>query len=127
MSATTVTSTPVRALLMAWAVIARQEANMTGQCDSRDLKVFLDCDEWLEDEIKPEIDFVEFVDNRHEADVCMTVMPDSSHGTARHYRARFAGAGRFAMIEASARLHLPRRQLRGFPRLHSAGPEIATA
>ena len=127
MIATTVTSTPVRALLMAWADIARQEANMTGQCDSRDLKVFLDCDAWLEDEIKPEIDFVEFVDNRHEADVCMTVTPDTSHGTVRHYRARFAGNGRFAMIEASARLHLPKRQLGGFPRLHSTGPEIATA
>ena len=127
MIATTVTSTPVRALLMAWATIARQEANMTGQCDSRDLKVFLDCDAWLEHEIKPEIDFVEFVDNRQEADVCMTVAPDSSYGTVRHYRARFAGAGRFAMIEASARLHLPKRQLGGFPRLYSAGPEIATA
>lgn len=127
MIATTVTSTPVRALLTAWATIARQEANMNGQPDSRDLKVFLDCDAWLEDEIKPEIDFVEYVDNRQEADVCMTVMPDSSYGTVRHYRVRFAGAGRFAMIEASARLHLPKRQLARFPRLRSAGPEIATA
>ena len=127
MIATTVTSTPVRAMLMAWAAIARQEADMNGQYDSRDLKVFLDCDTWLEDEIKLEIDFVEFVENRHEADVCMTVMPDTSHGTVRHYRVRFAGAGRFAMIEASARLHLPKRQLGGFPRLHSTGPEIATA
>jgi hypothetical protein len=127
MIATTVTSTPVRALLMAWATIARQEANMNGQHDSRDLKVFLDCDAWLEDEIKPEMDFVEYVDNRQEADVCMTVMPDSSYGTVRHYRVRFAGAGRFAMIEASARLHLPKRQLARFPRLRSAGPEIATA
>ncbi len=127
MIATTVTSTPVRAMLMAWAAIARQEADMTGQYDSRDLKVFLDCDAWLEDEIKPEIDFVEFVDNRNEADVCMTVMPDTSHGTVRHYRVRFAGAGRFAMIEASARLHLPKRQLTGFGRLRAAGPDIATA
>ena len=127
MIATNVTSTPVRALLQAWAAIARQEADMTGRHDSRDLKVFLDCDAWLEDEIKPDIDFVEYVDNRNDADVCMTVMPDSSHGTARHYRVRFAGAGRFAMIEASARLHLPKRQLSGFPRLHSTGSEIATA
>jgi len=127
MIATTVSSTPVRALLMAWAAVARQEADATGQSDSRSLKVFLDCDAWLEDEIKPEIDFVEYVDSRHEADVCMTVMPDSSYGTVRHYRVRFAGAGRFAMIEASARLHLPRRQLSGFPRLYSTGPEIATA
>jgi hypothetical protein len=127
MIATTVTSTPVRAMLMAWAAIARQEADMNGQYDSRDLKVFLDCDTWLEDEIKLEIDFVEFVENRHEADVCMTVMPDTSHGTVRHYRVRFAGAGRFAMIEASARLHLPKRQLTGFGRLRSVGPDIATA
>ena len=127
MIATTVTSTPVRAMLMAWAAIARQQADMNGQYDSRDLKVFLDCDTWLEDEIKLEIDFVEFVDNRQEADVCMTVAPDSSYGTVRHYRARFAGAGRFAMIEASARLHLPKRQLTGFGRLRSVGPDIATA
>jgi len=127
MIATTVTSTPVRAMLMAWAAIARQQADMNGQYDSRDLKVFLDCDTWLEDEIKLEIDFVEFVENRHEADVCMTVMPDTSHGTVRHYRVRFAGAGRFAMIEASARLHLPKRQLTGFGRLRSVGPDIATA
>jgi hypothetical protein len=127
MIATTVTSTPVRAMLMAWAAIARQQADMNGQYDSRDLKVFLDCDTWLEDEIKLEIDFVEFVENRHEADVCMTVMPDTSHGTVRHYRVRFAGAGRFAMIEASARLHLPKRQLTGFGRLRAVGPDIATA
>ena len=127
MTATNVTSTPVRALLMAWATVSRQEADMRGQCDSRDLKVYLDCESWLEDEIKPELDFVEYVDNRNDADVCMTVMPDSSYGTVRHYRVRFAGAGRFAMIEASARLHLPKRQLSGFPRLYSTGPDTATA
>jgi hypothetical protein len=127
MIATNVTSTPVRAMLLAWAEVARQEAETSGRYDTSTLKVFLDCEAWLEDEIRQDIEFVEFVDNRREADVCMTVTPDSSYGTARHYRVRFSGAGRFAMIEASARLHLPKRQLSGFPRLHSTGPEIATA
>ena len=43
-----------------------------------------------------------------------------------HYQVRFTGAGPFAFIEASARLHLPKRQTVRFPRL-VADSESATA
>jgi hypothetical protein len=123
----TVASTPVRALLTSWAALARQQDYSTGRHSLRDLKVFVDCEEWLEDEVKPEIDFVQYVYNQGDADVCMTVTPDSSHGTTRHYNVRFAGRGRFALIEASARLHLPKRRLDGFRRFYSVDSETATA
>jgi hypothetical protein len=109
------TPTPVRALLTAWVSLARAHAAINGQPGLRDVKIYLDCDEWLEEEIRPEADFIEYVDDKREADVCMIVAPEESHGVSRHYRVRFVGLGRFAMIEASARLHLP-REVAGFPR-----------
>jgi hypothetical protein len=121
------TPTPVRALIVAWMAMAQEVARATGDAGVRKLKVFVDCDPWLEDEVRPDEDFVTCVDEAEDADVCMTVVPDTSHGRARHYRVQFAGAGTFASIEASARLHLPRRRIATFTRVRQADSHSATA
>jgi hypothetical protein len=121
------TPTPVRALVRAWMAMVQEVASANGHTGVRKLKVFVECDPWLEDEVRPADDFVTCVDDADEADVCMTVVPDTSHGRARHYRVHFAGAGAFAGIEASARLHLPRRRIVTFPRLRPASSASATA
>lgn len=126
MMTTDVTTTPVRALVQGWLTLAQEFARANDQRGLRRLKVFLDCETWLEDEIKPEDDFVTYVDDRRDADVCMRVAPDTSYGRTRHYQVQFTGAGPFAFIEASARLHLPKRHTVRFPRL-VADSETATA
>jgi hypothetical protein len=107
--------------------MVQEVASANGQAGGRKLKVFVECDPWLEDEVRPVEDSVTCVEDADEADVWMTVVPDTSHGRARHYRVYFAGTGAFAGIEASARLHLPRRRIVTFPRLRPASSHSATA
>jgi len=95
-----VASVPVRALALAWVKLARQ-VHMATFTDNGRLKVFLDCDEWFEDLVRPELDFVIYVDSREEADVCVRVTPERKAG---YYEVTFVGAGTFELIEASARL-----------------------
>jgi hypothetical protein len=121
------TSTPVRAIILAYLGMARELAKASGDSSTHKLKVFVDCDPWLEDEIRPDTEFVTCVDGAEEADVCMAVTPDTSHGRARHYRVQFFGMGTFACIEASARLHLPRRRISTYPRLQHVNSHSATA
>jgi hypothetical protein len=98
------TLVPVRALLEAWAVLARKRAGVTGR--SSRLKVFLDCDAWFEDRVRSDVDFVTFIADHDAADVCISATLDGPPGTERNYRVRFVGAGRFRSIEASARISL---------------------
>jgi hypothetical protein len=121
------TPTPVRALILAWLAMTQEVARANGQAGVRKLKVFVDCDPWLEDEVRPDEDFVTCVDEAVDADVCMTVVADTSHGRARHYRVQFTGMGTSASIEASARLHLPRRRIATFPRVRHVNSQSATA
>jgi hypothetical protein len=78
------TSTPVRALVQGWLSLARQFSPANDRDGIRRLKVYLDCETWLEDDIKSDEDFVEYVDDRDEADLCMTVRPDISHDGRQH-------------------------------------------
>ena len=112
------TSTPVQALVQGWLSLARQFAAANDQDGIRRLKVYLDCETWLEDDIKSDEDFVEYVDDREEADLCMTVRPDLSHGGRQHL-VRFVGAGPFAFIEASACVHLAHPRIVHFSHLHT--------
>ena len=105
MLTTDTTPTPVRALVQAWLDLARQFATANHEDGIRRLKVFVDCESRFENELKSDATFVQYVDDLDEADVYMTVKPDASHGSARYVR--FIGAGPFAFIEASARLHSP--------------------
>jgi len=118
MLTTNATSTPVRALVQGWLALARQFDAANDQDGIRRLKVYLESDIGLEDEIKSDEDVVQYVDDREEADLCMTVRPDLSHGGHQHL-VRFVGAGPFAFIEASARLHLAHPRVVNFSRLHS--------
>ena len=95
-----VSSVPVRALAMAWVKLARQ-VHTAQFADNGRLKVYLDCDEWFKDLVRPELDFVTYVTSRSEADVCVRVTPE---GKAGYYKVTFIGAGTFELIEASARL-----------------------
>ena len=121
------TSTPVRAIILAYLGMAQELAKANGEIGAHKLKMFVDCDPWLEDEIRPDSEFVTCVDDAQEADVCMSVVADTSHGRARHYRVQFFGLGTLAYIEASARLHLPRRRISAYPRLQHVGSHSATA
>lgn len=107
MMTTDVTSTPVRALVQGWLALAQEFATANDEEGTRRLKVFLDCENGLGDAIASEDDFVQCVDDREEADVCIQVEPDGSHGAGRQHLVRFIGSGSFACIEASASLHLP--------------------
>ena len=118
MLTTDATSTPVQALLQGWLALARQFAAANDHDGIRRLKIYLDCETWLEDDVKSDEAFVEYVDDREEADLFMTVRPDLSHGGHQHL-VRFVGAGPFAFIEASARLHLAHPRVVNFPRLHA--------
>ena len=118
MLTTDATSTPVHALVQGWLSLAQQFAAANDQDGIRPLKIYLDCETWLEDDIKSDEDFVEYVDDREEADLCMTVRPDSSHGGRQHL-VRFVGAGPFAFIEASARVRLAHPRVVHFPRLYT--------
>jgi len=107
MMTTDVTSTPVRALIQGWLALAQQFAPANDAEGTRRLKVFLDCENGLGDAIAPEDDFVQCVDDREKADVCIHVERDGSHGAHPQHLVRFIGSGSFACIEASASLHLP--------------------
>jgi hypothetical protein len=106
MMVSSVTAVPVRALAMSWDALARQQTSADGQGGSSPLKVFLDCDTRFEEWMRSEVDFVAFVGSREDADVCVRATPVSEQGDSRHYDARFIGAGRFELIEASAHLQL---------------------
>lgn len=100
------TFVPVRALVQAWAALARE--GVAAGRPAR-LNVFLECDGWVADRIRSEVDFVKYVREREQADVRITVVPDETTGASRQYSLRFVGAGRFRHIEAGARLHLERQ------------------
>lgn len=102
MMTSNVTAVPVRALALSWMAFTGGQAGQGG------LKMFLECDETFEGWIRFELDdFVTFVDDRREADIVVRVTPDAGHRRTGHYQVDFFGTGRFEMIHASARLHLP--------------------
>ena len=100
------TLVPVRALALAWVALARKEMNARGATGSSRLRVFLDCDARFEDSIRSEIDFVEYVRSRPNADVSLSVTPGGSQARADRCTVRFVGGGRFAGIEADARVRI---------------------
>jgi hypothetical protein len=98
-----VTFVPIRSLVLAWATLARDESQ-TQDGSAHDLKVFLDGDREFESHFQAAVDLVTYVDDRRDADVCVRATPLPAQGTDRQYHVSFVGAGRFELIEASARL-----------------------
>ena len=111
-----VTIVPVRSLALAWATLAQEQTQTGGPVSPSDLKVFLDCDGEFEEYFQSEVDFVTYVRDRRDADVCVRVTPVLVRGTARHYEVAFIGVGRFEFIEASASLGLPQFRATDSPR-----------
>ncbi|RPI53333.1 MAG: hypothetical protein EHM55_14100 [Acidobacteria bacterium] len=108
MRTSNVTSVPIRALAAAWAELAEQQNSAGEPADANGLKVFLDCDdESLENRIRSEMDFAVFVEDRQDADAIVRATPVLADGKIRYHLVRFIGAGRFELIEATTRLHLP--------------------
>jgi len=91
---------PVRALVLAWEALGQSQSGP----DEHNLKVFVDGDRWIEEWF--EEDFVTFVGDRRNADLCVRATPVPAPGKARHYRVHFVGAGRFEFIDASAGLRI---------------------
>ncbi len=103
MMTSNVTAVPVRALALSW--MAFTQGGQTGQGG---LKMFLECDEAFEGWMRFELDdFVTFVDDPRDADIVARVTPAGGDRRRGHYQVDFFGTGRFEMIHASARLHLP--------------------
>jgi hypothetical protein len=100
---TEMTSSPVRALVHGWLALAQQIATANDQHGTRRLRVFLDCENALGEAFAGEDDFVQCVDDREDADVCIHVERDGG-ARRQHHLVRFIGLGSFACIEASASL-----------------------
>jgi hypothetical protein len=88
----------VRAFSEAWAAAARRRAASTAR--KTRLRVFLDCDERVEDVIRSEVREVEYVRDDREADVRVIVTHPDADG--RMYSVNFIGHGRLAGMRALA-------------------------
>jgi hypothetical protein len=121
MRTTNVALLPVRAIVQAWAALAEQQ----NREDSGRLKVFLDSDEWFENRMRSEVDFVKYVRDRAEADVCMRVTPVAGHDKARAYCIEFVGAGPFAFVESSTRIRFSEPRRKGASHRHRAAKLVA--
>jgi hypothetical protein len=65
------------------------------------LRVFLDCDDCFADYLREEIEFVDFVRERTEADVHVLVTDAETGGGGREYAATFLGTGSLAAFDRS--------------------------
>ena len=105
MMTSNVTSVPVRALALSWDALARQQTSAAGRTG---LKMFLDGDASFDGWVRFELeDFVTFVQDPADADVLVRVTPVARRGKLRQYQVDVVGSGRFELIEASTRLHVP--------------------
>ena len=62
---------------------------------SEKLRVFLDCDECDDDYVRREIEFIDYVRDRKEADVHILVTTQDTAGGGEEWVFKFIGLGRF--------------------------------
>ena len=101
---------PVVAIARVWATMTRDLAPVSWRASSR-LKVFLECDDALGDYLRSELDFVEYVANRRQADVRVKVTTRRAQRGGRKLTVAFIGMSRFEGIQALARVNLPQSKL----------------
>jgi len=101
---------PVVAIARVWAAMTRDLAPVSWRASSR-LKVFLECDDALGDYLRSELDFVEYVANRRQADVRVKVTTRRAQRGGRKLTVAFIGMSRFEGIQALARVNLPQSKL----------------
>lgn len=80
------------------------------------LKVFLNSHTGFEDQLRADIDFVQYVNDCRQADVQVRVTDSPGRNGRREYHVAFTGQGRFEDIHVLAQVGVARR----------AGPESAT-
>jgi len=101
---------PVVAIARVWATMARDLAPVSRRASSR-LKVFLDCEDALGDYLRSELDFVEYVADRRQADVRVKVTTRRARRGGRMLTVAFIGMSRFEGIQALARVNLLQSKL----------------
>jgi hypothetical protein len=100
--------TVVLACSQAWAA-AQQQAHGDQRPGSSRLKVFLDGHTGFEDQIRAEVDFVEYVHDCHQADVHVLVTSSPVENGRRQYSVAFTGFGRFEGIQSLAEAGIGQR------------------
>jgi hypothetical protein len=88
-------------LILSLPVLA--SAQQASPVEAPRLKVFLDCEFCFQDFIRSEVDFVEYVRDRVEADVHVIVTSSTTGSGGRERAVSFIGAGRFAGMEHALR------------------------
>ena len=101
----------VLACSQAWSVAEHQQHQSDQRPGSLRLKVFLDSHTGFEDQIRAEVNFVEYVHDCHHADVHVLVT-SSPVGNGRHeYAIRFTGFGRFESLQILAQVGVAERRM----------------
>src|SRR5262245_13106248 len=95
---------PVLALTQAWASMVEELSAAHEGAGFVRLKVWLDCRPTAADVFRSQVDFVDYVDSPHDADVRIQVKPARSRGESRSCTITFIGLGRFENIEAAVRV-----------------------
>jgi hypothetical protein len=85
----------VAGLLFVWPAAA-QDSTPPAPSDASILRIFLDCDFCFEDFVREEIDFVEFVRDRYEADVHVLITSAGTGSGGEETTVSLLGLGRFA-------------------------------
>ena len=101
-----VTAFPLVALLIACssAAAAQQAAPQTRAGDR--LRVFLDCDDCDGDYVRREIEFIDYVRDRKEADLHILVTTQDTASGGEEWVFKFIGLGRFNGRERRTEIHL---------------------
>jgi hypothetical protein len=104
----------IRSIILAccqeWSA-AQQRQHSDRHPDPSRLKVFLNGQSGLEDQIRAEIDFVEYVTDRRQADVEVHVTSAPGSRERREYTVAFTGYGRYEDIQAVAQIGVARGAL----------------
>ncbi len=112
---TSLVSVLVGAVSRAWAAEARERGAPGPRPRPSRLKVFLDCDACLQDSIRKEVDSVEYVRDRREADIHVLITSQPTLTGRREYAIAFDGTRRFEGIRAVAHVGVGYRTPKAAP------------